>query len=320
MTGKDFKSYLKASILVLGFAALTVLLPSPLSFIFEAFAAAYFAKTVVLNHYKYVAALGFLVLAITAAAGSVMGAALNGVIIILLGLSLGLGKRINLSYYKLLFICAFVYISGTVASLFVLKSASVDVFSLETFHAAANTTIEMFKESGYYVNPEVIDALNSYLKAIVLFMMQITPALLIIISIFCAFLVVQIFKRVMIKAGVDIRHFVPFDKMRAPRSCAVIFIVLFVLLSASFGGNIAYDAGLNVMFVLGFLLMVCGLSYFDWRLKMRGTKKSARRIMEIALIPISYMFMMMPLFALLILGMADSLFDLRKSTQKNKDE
>ena len=319
MAGKDIKSYFKISLLVLIFTALSVFLPSPLSFIFEVFAAAYFAKSVVLYHYKYVTALGFLVLAVTAASGGIMSVLLNGVILILLGISLGLGKKINIGYYKLLLICSFIYISGTAASLFVLKSASVDVFSLETFYGAMNTTLDMFKESGYYVNPEVIDAISATLKSIVLFMMQITPAMLIIISVFCAFILLQVFKRIMVKSGLGVKNFAPFDKMRAPKSCTIIFILLFLVVSASFGGNLAYDVCLNVMFVLGFLIVSTGLSYFDWKLKMRGTKKGARRILELAIIPVSYMFMMLPIFVLLAFGMADSLFNLRKNFIK-KDE
>ena len=318
LLSKNLKSYFKTTLVVMIFTALVYLLPSPVSFIFEALAAVYFAKIVIGHLYKYVIATGALILAITGAFGGVYGALLSGVLIVLLGLSLGMGVRLGISFNKLLFLCTALYLASTAAGIMLLKSASTDLFSLNYFYETVNSVLDNMTNAGYYANPEVIDVLKTYLKQTVLFMMRVTPAMMIIVSIICAFILIQIYKYVLIKAKRDIKFVVPFDKMRAGKISGIVFIVLFFLYSAAPEGMFS-DLSLNVLIILGFLFFACGLSLFDWRLKMRGTKKNSRRLMEIAILPISYMCMFIPVFALVVSGLIDSLINFRKRIIEKQD-
>ncbi len=318
LLSKNLNSYFKTTLVVMIFTALVFILPSPVSFIFEVLATVYFAKIAVRHLYKYVLATGALIFAIAGALGGVYGVLLSGLLIVLLGLSLGMGVRLGLSFNKLMFLCTSLYLASTVAGIMIIKSTSTDMFSLNYFYETVNSVLDNMTSAGYYANPEVIDVLKQYLKQTVLFMMRVTPAIMIIVSIVCAFILIQVYKFVLIKAKVDTKFIVPFDKMRAGKLSAIVFIVLFFLYSAAPEGMFS-DLSLNVLIILGFLFFACGLSLFDWRLKMRGTKKNSRRLIEIAILPISYLCMFIPIIALVGSGVIDSLLNFRRRTIEKQD-
>ena len=318
MLKKDIKSFIKNTLLVLIFTALFFVLPPPLSFVCEVLAVSYFAYSIVKHDYRLLILEGALCLSVCASLGGVYGLIISGLSIILLALSLGIGAKMKIPYPKVLFICSAVYLFSSAGSIYLVKNVSGDVFSLEYFYNTFNSVFSAMNESGYVLNQTAIDAVNSYVKSVVLFMMQITPAMMIIASIFCAFILTHIFKTILIKSKSSVYlNVTPFDRMHIGRLHALAFIVLLMFNSLSAEGVLS-DSILNVVIVLGFIFFASGISLLDFRLKAQGKKKSTRRLMEIAIIPVSYMFMFIPVFTFVLMGVADSFFNFRKHTIKKQ--
>lgn len=314
---KSFKEYVISTFLMLVFTALSCMLPSVLAFFAGALAAAYLGRQTVRFHYFYIAASAALMLGVISAFGGVYAALLYGIMLVLLGVSLGAATRMKISFYSLLFICAFLYLANSAAGIMLAKTGGEELFSLNYFYETANQTLEIMGNSGYGINPEVLTFLKQYLKDMVLFIMRVTPAMLIVISVVCSFLLIKIYARTARKKQIDTSFILPFERIAAKRHTVILFFAVVLLYSAAPDGMFS-DVALNVIFVLMFLFFAAGLSFFDGRLKAKGLKKSRRRIIELALIPVSYMFMFMPVIALAVLGISDGLFDMRKSNAKKE--
>ena len=266
-------------------------------------------------HYLYIGAAAALALAVSAAAGGVTGALCLGVPLVLLGLSLGMGTRIRLNFAGLLFICTFLYTVRSGMSIIFVTAQNPDALSLNSFYATVKQSIDSLSSLGYNFDPNILAAIDGYMKEIVLIMMRITPAMLIIAGAVSAFILIEVYKRAARRTSLDVAFLSPFEALHIPMHLGIMFLLVALLYSASPEGVFS-DAALNVIVILMFMFFACGLSLFDFRLKVGGMKKATRRIFEIAIIPVSYMLMMVPIIAFSVFGLVDSFADFRGRLRK----
>lgn len=319
MTNKNRKNYLLTCAAVVLLSAISCFAGGILQAVCGILIAALLGLQTVKYHYGYVSATVSLVfltpLVITAflsdaAFGqAIVYTALLTVPVILMGLTLGFAANIKLSYYKTVVLLALIYLIGSLTNMKILSSAS-PAFRLENMIADSVGQLQTILNSAYGSNSEMIDPILSALGEIAKTTLTLAPAIFCLLSLFLAFLSITLFKAMSVKQQSDMSFWPNFCKLRADRISSVLFLVIFILNAFSPEGLFA-DATLNVTVILCGIFFVFGLSYLDWKMRIRGIKRMARRLIIIACIPLCTSFFMLPLLILVSLGIVDGLFDLR---------
>ncbi len=246
-------------------------------------------------------------------------ALIAGVPMLLLALALALGTRFKLSIYKLLFLCSVLFLLELLFNLGLVGQLSGGEVTLSSMMLEmGRQTRELMLQQ--YSNPEMAGVIEQAIFSAIDMSIMLAPTIFTVISIVLAFTLISIYKKMMLKHE-DMSFLLPFNALQGDKPFSVFYLALVFLFLAAPEG-LFFDAAANVVLILGFLFVMLGLAVFNCKLKQNGTKRTARRVLTAALICFSTVFFMLPLFALLICGLADSFFDYRhlRPTEPKKTE
>ncbi len=228
-----------------------------------------------------------------------------GIPYVILGATLALGTRFKLPLSRMLVICSVIFILDFMVGVIQLSAQGVTVSSLML--DMGQQMREAFLQQ--YPDPGMSAMIDQVISQTVDISVMLSPSVFIIISMIMAYLLILIYKKVMMKQQEDMAFLSPFDTLQADKVMAVLFFVVLTSLTVTKGKFFA--ATVNVVIILCFIFLVLGISVCDKKLKQNGTKKAFRRVLVVALIFSSTAFFMLPLFALIICGVADAFFDFR---------
>ncbi len=318
MKPDSFKSYITGTLLTIALCAIYCLFGGLLQMVTGLFISALLGDTYFRRHYGYGILNSLLVLTVFALFAGVIAAISAGVPLILLGLALALGTRFKLDVYRLLPLCAFVHIANLLVGFLVADRLSGGEVTYSAMMLDLGQTLQETLAS-QYTQPELKAAIDDVISRAVDMSIMLSPAMFIVLSTVLSYFLLVVYKKMQQKKGTDMSFLSPFDTLKADKTSAVLFVILFILLTAAPAGMFA-SAAANVLLVLGFLFMVIGMSVFDMQMKRRGTPKTSRRISLFLLIALSSMFFFIPVIALVIWGLLDSFFDFRKLRKDDEEE
>ncbi|MBR5235783.1 MAG: DUF2232 domain-containing protein [Clostridia bacterium] len=238
--------------------------------------------------------------------------------IALLAVALALGLRLKLPFYKLLFLCTFLFAAELLANLQVLDHLTGGEVTISSMMLDMGRQLrEVFLTQ--YADPAMEVMVEQAISMTVDLTIMLAPAMFLIVSIVLSYALLYIFKKMQQRRGVDMSGFIPFSKMQGDKLMAFVFLVLLLIVTAAPSG-LFFDACVNVLLILGFIFVVLGLSAFDWKMKQKGTAKPLRRLLIISLFFLSTMMLLVPVLALLIYGATDCLFDYRHLRSENSEK
>ncbi|MBR7164131.1 MAG: DUF2232 domain-containing protein [Clostridia bacterium] len=244
-------------------------------------------------------------------------ALISGVPMILLGLTLALGTRVKMNMYYMILLCTVLYLLDLLVGL---KLAGGDVTFSSMMLDSGSQMREMMQM--YYPEPEYQALIEQVISATVDTMIMLAPAIFTIICTMLSYALISVYKKIQMVQKTDMSFLIPFGKLRAEKQFAILYLVLFVVITFAKEG-LFVDAAANVLLILSFLFFALGLSVFNYKLKQGGTGSTMRKLLTAALICFSTMFFMIPFFALVLCGLTDAFFDYRglspKETQENNN-
>lgn len=240
----------------------------------------------------------------------------NAAPLILLGATMALGTRFKISLSRLLTIASALFLLNTLFGMELLKIASGGNMTLNSLWLDAG---QQFRETTMQLYPESAAMFEDAIAMTVNFMLTISPALMVIASVFMAYVLILIYKKVQTIQGLDMSFLCSFSKLQAEKGFSIFFLILLLLFTVVPKG-IFCDAILNVVIILTAIFFVLGFSVLCFKLKKDNSNVSARRLFIIVLIVSSTAFFMVPLLALAVCGLLDSFFDYRKIRPQNGEE
>ena len=152
---------------------------------------------------------------------------------------------------------------------------------------------------------------------------SILPAMLLIGCAVTAYLALHSAIGLMRRNNVVVYGILPFSKFRASGVVSIAFAVC-ILLSFNFMGTRLAGVWGNAAVILAFYIAICGLSTIDFYLKRKFRKLWQRLMLYIPIIGMlsasgGPMMLLNPMMFLLIVGIADSVFDIRDIKKKRGD-
>lgn len=147
------------------------------------------------------------------------------------------------------------------------------------------------------------------------FVRMAVPGYLVVSALAMAFLTIAITRYTLDKIHFDTSHMARFYQLCAGRIVTIAYLVCIVLLF--FASGQVFSALVNAVFVLTFIHMACGVSYLDFVLRKTSLGAGVRWLIIIGggavLFGLGMVIVFInPIFLLTLLGVADSLFNLRK--------
>ncbi len=306
---EQLQPYMLNTLLTIALCAAYCLLGGLFSVITGLFISALLGQVMLRRHFIYAVANSFLIFLIFTLFSGVTVALMAAVPLALLAASLALGTRFKLPLPRLLLLCAFLYVMDLMVSLGLASHLSGGEVTLSSVMLETGRQMtELFRAQ--CPDAETEHLLEQIVTTLIDLSIMLAPSIFMIISTVLSYLIIAIYKKIQQRRGEDMSFLQPFDRLQGERFVAVIFLVLILLLTAAPTGML-YDVVANVCLFLCFLYFCFGLSCFDWKLKQKGTKKTARRVLIAALICCSGMLVMLPFLAFLTYGLTDSFFDYR---------
>ena len=238
-----------------------------------------------------------------------VAAIVSGAPLILLGLSLCLGTKFKMKLPHMIMLCAVLYLLEVLIGLKVTESLSNGNASFSSMMLETGEQMRTVMQA-YYPEPEYKDMIEQAISMSVDMSIMLAPAVFTIVSIVLSSVLVYVYKKMQNVQKTDMSFWIPFNQLQADRLFAVLFLLLFVVLTATRGG-MAFAAIANVVLILTFLFFILGLAVFNYKLKQKGAGDTMRKLLTAALICFSTMFCMIPIFALIICGVTDAFFDYR---------
>lgn len=318
MKPDSLKSYITGTLLTIVLCAIYCLFGGLLQMVTGLFISALLGDTYFRRHYGYGILNSLLVIAVFALFAGVIYAISAGVPLILLGLALALGTRLKLDVYRLLPICAFVHIANLLVGFLVADRLSGGKVTYSTMMLELGQTLQETL-AAQYPQAEFKAAISETISRAVDLSIMLSPAMFIILSVVLSYLLLVVYKKMQQKKGMDMSFLSPFDTLQADKMSGVLYVILFILLTAAPAGMFS-SAAANVFLVLSFLFMVVGMSIFDKQMKRRGTPKTTRRIGLFLLVALSSMFFFIPVIILIVWGLLDSFLDFRKLRQEENED
>jgi len=236
-------------------------------------------------------------------------AIINGVPLILLGISLCLGTKTKMKLHHMIMLCTVLYLLDILIGLKLTESLTNGEFSFNSYMLATGEQMREVMQL-YYPDPEYREMIDQAISMSVDTSIMLAPAVFTLVCVVLSYVLISVYKKMQMAQKTDMSFWVPFNQLQADRLFAVLFLVLFVLLTASKNGMF-FSVVANVVLILTFLFLVLGLSVFNYKLKQKGAGNTMRNLLTAALICFSTMFCMIPVFALIICGLTDAFFDYR---------
>lgn len=152
----------------------------------------------------------------------------------------------------------------------------------------------------------------------------IIPAFFIIVSMIFAYFTVSASKSMLKRIGVSCDYLPKFHQLQANRGMGWIYLLGFISLLFFENATIRV-AFVNVLLIISVVLAMCGFSVADYFVKRAGIYKVLRVIIYVIVFFISTIVATIlpwlhPFNLLLIVGIADSMFDFRKLRRTKKGE
>ena len=236
--------------------------------------------------------------------------------LVLVALSLTLGTKLKIGFLPLVTICTILFLSEFLVGLKIVEMTQSGVtFSsmvLDTGREFQTLFIDQLPDAA--LQEQMKDIVESSLHTFIM----LAPAVFTVICAVLSLFQILVYKRIQQKRKVDMSFLTPFDSLQADRAGSIIFLLV-ILLANALPEGLFRDAMVNVSVISGFMLMVCGVSFFDFKLNQVGMRKFVRRFILVVLAMSSTMLMMAPLFLLVGGGLLDSFFDFRhKRNEENQ--
>lgn len=268
------------------------------------------------EHYGLCIVHGVLFLGILTLFSGALPALSSGIPLVLLGLALAMGTRKKMNIYLMLLLCGFLFMADFMTGTVLMEQMSGGEV---TFSGMMLETGNHLQEilAAQYPEPEMGAVLQKTVNAVIDMTVMLAPAIFLVLSTVLAYLLLVIYKKMQLKNGIDMAFLLPFDKLQGQWFPAVLFLLLFFISTAAPMGMF-YALSANVLLVLSFLFVALGASVFDYKLQQRGMRTFTRRLLIFVLICFSSTLFMIPLFAFLICGLADSFWDFRHLRKKEE--
>lgn len=152
------------------------------------------------------------------------------------------------------------------------------------------------------------ETFSEVFAAMIEYVRMMFPSLIIIFSMILGYIHTVAVKMLSDKASGIRLDYVPFAQNKAPRHMSYIYFIASIVIIFSKGGTQLYGVLANVVAVLDIMLAFCGLSFIEFKLRMKIKYGALRALIYIAAI------MLLNNFAFTILsfvGMLDSFADFR---------
>ena len=303
---KDAKSYILCTLLTVAISvAYGVLGGGLLSILLGLLISALLGSVMCREHYSLGIANSLVALLVFTLFYGPFRALMFGVPYVILGATLAVGTRFKLSLSRLLIVCSVIFILDFMVGVMQLSAQGVTISGLMLDVGQQMRAVFLQQ----YPDPGMSEMIDQVISKTVDLSVMLSPSVFIVMSIIMAYLLIVIYKKVMMKQQEDMTFLPPFDALQADKIMALLFFV--VLMSLTVTAGKIYAAAVNVVIILCFIFLFLGISVCDKKLKQNGTKKSFRRVLLVALILGSTVFFMLPIFALIICGLADAFFDFR---------
>ncbi len=232
--------------------------------------------------------------------------------LVLVALSLHFGTKLGIGFLPLVSICTVLFLSQFVLGLKILELSQNGITFSSIVMDAGREFQAIFAEN--FPDAAMQEQLSEVLESSLYGFIRLAPAVFTVICALLALFQIYVYKRIQQKRKVDMSFLTPFDRLQADKIGSILFLVLMVL-PGSMPESLFRDALLNVSMILGFMLLICGVSFFDWKLCQVGMRKFVRRLILVILAFSSSMFVLAPMLLLIGGGLLDSFFDFRHLRQ-----
>lgn len=247
------------------------------------------------------------------------------------GLALGYGLKRKWQFRDLLLLSAAAYLVSILGIIllfnyvegvnqinrFIIEPAKIFLEEVET---NLQVMIDELKRYPFYAE-NVTELENRFIAEDYLYVLKIMiPSIFIISSVILGYVTLVISKKILNRMGYSFQYLPDFSQLRVTKGTALAYVVSFGLLL--FVSHLTVRSALvNIIYIFSVILMTCGAATFVFFVKKAGIPFIVRVVIYLAVTLTSVLLMLvMPILhpsgALIILAIADSLFDFRKLKHK----
>lgn len=301
----------------------------PMFSVFSAFFAGIPMAYLVLRRHPAVAAISmaavFSVMFIIT--GDLLSVLLLCVINLLPGFVLGICFLKNISFYKTLFFVSGAVAAGILLNLVIINYSAAghgieDIIAsiLQSVEQMLNVFAENMKEISPERGAELTGAVKNLLDMTDTMIRTFIPSFIIIASISVGYIIsmtsVFVLRRTVSNCEIE---YLPFCKLKAPKSMCYAAVVLFLIVSFTASDDILTAALNNMVAIMYFFIGVCGLSFLDSKLKKKISSGYLRFAVYAGAFVIGYLFITVISDVLIFIGMADGLMDFRQLKKRGEE-
>ena len=209
-------------------------------------------------------------------------------------------------------------VSGVAALIVIALTVALTGINLEmiqsTFNESLNKVFTMYQEAGYPVSAEQQEMMRASIKTSILLL----PAAYFIYVVFSTALTYIVGGKVLRRLNYKVNDLPPFSKWRLPwySIWGIILGLLFLMLGKQLQVSLLQTIGSNFLTVFAFVFFVLGLSVAVYFYKNLTLSKPLKTILLVLMI--LYITMMYP--AIIILGVFDTIFNLRRPRVKKESK
>lgn len=274
------------------------------------------------NHYIFVALESLLVLAVLSVFYSVsfgiegfISAVSQSAVIVMLGCTLGISANVKLPLRKIVLIVSAVYLANLLMGLWI-TSEYVSYGDLLT--QIREMTSQLI-EAQYGNSKELLDIAEQSVNEVLTLLYKIMPAYSVIGAGVFGVIITFIFTKLLPKVNKNIERVESMSYLRGDKMMGISFIIICIL-GCSMQSALMTDAFLNVIIILTFAFYIFGISYVDYRMKLKGKSVVGRAAFVVFLIPLATILFVFPALVLSMLGFVDCFADFRKKHKKEAED
>lgn len=304
MIENKFRNYALITILTVVFTIASTLPLGVLTMLFSALLVALLGYTVTKYHYTFVTFICVSVFGLYSLfTADILTSVYATVPVVLCGLSLGIGYKLEFSDFKTISVVSAVYSLYTVLNM---KFTGI----ADNFQSNIIDSIQSL--APLYENQISQADFNTLMSVVLNVLMRFTPSFLIIICICYGLVFFWEFKKILKITRSDMSVYSSFSDWHADKTVSIVYFVLAVISFLLPTGNFISDAFANVITVSSFVFFIFGLSYVDFMLKMNMKNSSLRKVILILLTILILPVFGLPYILLSVLGAMDGCFNYRK--------
>lgn len=274
------------------------------------------------NHYIFVALEALFVLAVLSVFYSAsfgiegfISAVSQAAIIIMLGCTLGISANIKLHLRTTVLITSTVYLANILMGLWI---ASEYISYSELLTQIREMTSQLI-QTQYGNSTEMLAIAEQSVNEVLTLLYRIMPAYSVIGAGIYGVIITFIFTKLLPKFNKNVQNIEAMSSLRGDKMMGVAFIIICIL-GFSMQSALMADAFLNVIIILTFAFYIFGISYIDYRMKLKGKSVVGRAAFVVFLIPLATILFIFPALILSMLGFVDCFADFRKKHKKEAED